>query len=393
MAKFLEDIEPTKEVPKAAPQADDPDFSALFRKPGEERRPQPEMPTERTNTMAGRLSREGYVVGAGAVKGFAHAVEHAVDHPLETTGKLAGAAALGLVLSRPVVGRAFGAPIHLVGASAVAGILNSEGVKGSLNTMQDVWTNPLIDLEASKNKFGSQFGPLAVDLAMMYPTTKLGALAGDSLFVRRVAAEAPTVVAKPGRDLPDVRRPLVADSVAGKKVLDADVIGPKYRADLDQLNTLPRTVEVTPSMTMDDVAVRLLNERAAFTGERVTPKVIADEVARLQKLNNIEDASSLPPSILAYDKASIEQLAEKTVFKFVPQIGQFFKSKGLMTEQQVEAVFAHQQTLPAAGRPYFGELAVQQGFVTQPQVDAAMAEQNALKDALAKLRNEMFSVQ
>ena len=62
--------------------------------------------------------------------------------------------------------------------------------------------------------------------------------------------------------------------------------GAKYADSVKKLYDLPRTYQGQDGDTFPTVAEKVLKERSAVTGERVTPDNVAKETERLQKLNS-----------------------------------------------------------------------------------------------------------
>ncbi|CAN5536925.1 hypothetical protein BH10CYA1_BH10CYA1_18110 [soil metagenome] len=187
--------------------------------------------------------------------------------------------------------------------------------------------------------------------------------------------------------IPDVLRPYLPEN----SVLDAKrmaKIGKGYRRDLRALFALPTTVLAQPGDNAESIGERLLIERKSITGERITVETIAKEVARVRSLNQaLDTVVDLPDrQVITYTTETLKALADATRFKHVPPLGQFLKASGKVSDAQIEAAFAHQQTLPKdAPRRFLGEILTDMGIISSADADAAEATQKGLKAYLSGL--------
>ncbi len=90
--------------------------------------------------------------------------------------------------------------------------------------------------------------------------------------------------------------------------------------------------------------------------------------------------------------ATLVKAAEELQFKHVPQLGQFLKGTGKISETQIEAALQIQRGLPKDGpRKLLGEILVENKLAAQADVDLAFANQQELKSALRTVREKFLS--
>lgn len=206
------------------------------------------------------------------------------------------------------------------------------------------------------------------------------------------AAEKEAVVKQVG-EIPNVVRPQ-GEALGGKVASDAfKQYGDAYKGSLAELKTIPSHYTPSAGESTAQFAERIIKDRGRVTGERVFPDTIEKEVKRLQALNPELEAAGLKEGqqVLVHDQTAMNALADTTMFKHVPQIGQILKRNGV-PEEAVEQAFKIQQAIPPGpNRPLIGQILVDNKLATKEQVDLAFADQNALKDALKAVKREVWA--
>lgn len=205
-------------------------------------------------------------------------------------------------------------------------------------------------------------------------------------------AEKEAVVKQVG-EIPNVVRPQ-GEALGGKVASDAfKQYGDAYKGSLSELKSIPSHYTPAAGESASQFAERIIKDRGRITGERVFPDTVEKEVKRLQALNPQLESAGLKEGqqILVHDQASMSALADTTMFKHVPQIGQILKRNGV-PEEAVEQAFKIQQAIPPGpNRPLIGQILVDNKLATKEQVDLAFADQNALKDALKAIKKEVWN--
>lgn len=205
-------------------------------------------------------------------------------------------------------------------------------------------------------------------------------------------AEKEAVVKQVG-EIPNVVRPQ-GEALGGKVVSDAfKPFGDAYKGSLTELKTIPSHYTPAAGESTSQFAERIIKDRGRITGERVFPDTVEKEVKRLQALNPGLESAGLTEGkqVLVHDQSSMSALADTTMFKHVPQIGQILKRNGV-PEEAVEQAFKIQQAIPPGpNRPLIGQILVDNKLATKEQVDLAFADQNALKDALKAIKKEVWN--
>lgn len=193
--------------------------------------------------------------------------------------------------------------------------------------------------------------------------------------------------------IPDVLRPtLPANSVFNEQRFTDAAKG--YRQDIVNLKLLPHTEIGKAGDTAETVASRILKDRTALTGERFTPANIDKELAYITGAN--EPLKGLPnwegQTIKTYDDARIKNIAtDALMFKHVPPLGQFLKATGKVTEDDIQAAFAHQGTLPKdAPRRFLGQILEDKGLISAADANAAESTQKALKEFLKQTSTDLL---
>lgn len=226
---------------------------------------------------------------------------------------------------------------------------------------------------------------------------KLGTRASAENLVAKplspgAAAEKEAVVKQVG-EIPNVVRPQ-GEALGGKVAGDAfKQYGDAYKGSLTELKTIPSHYTPNAGESTAQFAERIIKDRGRVTGERVFPDTIEKEVKRLQALNPELETAGLKEGqqVLVHDQAGMNALADTTMFKHVPQIGQILKRNGV-PEEAVEQAFKIQQSIPPGpNRPLVGQILVDNKLATKEQVDLAFADQNALKDALKAVKKEVWA--
>lgn len=196
-----------------------------------------------------------------------------------------------------------------------------------------------------------------------------------------------------GSIIPDMERPFLQGATLNTFEFSLKAKA-SYEADLIKLASLPHQAEAAAGENLATFAERTLKERAKLTGERVNPDSIAKETERLSKLNpSVKaemDLSGL--NLVTADGKAVIKFAEELQFKHVPQIGQFMKGTGKITEEHIEAALTIQRGMPQdAQRRFLGEILVDNKLAQQADVDAAFAHQQELKSVMKSVREKFFA--
>ncbi len=208
----------------------------------------------------------------------------------------------------------------------------------------------------------------------------------------KVVFEAPALQRKTveGTIIPDVVRPMMEK---GKSLVTPEAlseVGKKYAGSLDDLFKLPKQMIVEDGHTMTQVATSALKARGATTGERFTEAAVTAEAERLLALNPVlKEATSIGGmKITVLDQNHLTKLAGGDLqFKFTPQLGQFLKSTGKITEEHISEAMALQK---GGNKKMLGEILVDLNHATKADVDAAFADQNIMKAALKEVREQFL---
>lgn len=193
-----------------------------------------------------------------------------------------------------------------------------------------------------------------------------------------------------GKKIPDIQRPQVAESNFS---LDAvkQKASASYSEDLSKIWKLPATGRANEGENLAGFAERNLRDRATLTGERINPEAIAKELDRISKLNpEINADAILSGKVLNVNTPdSLLKAAEELQFKHVPQIGQFLKGTGKISEEQIGKALEIQRAIPqGAPRKLIGEILVENKLAAQADVDLAFSNQQELKAALKEVREK-----
>lgn len=193
-----------------------------------------------------------------------------------------------------------------------------------------------------------------------------------------------------GALLPNVERPFLQNGIAQGFV---ERTREAYAQDLIGLWTMPRKMTALADDTLPSFAERALKQRAGITGERILPETIGKEIERLGALNaGLSGESKLMgKTLITTNEQHLLKLAEDTQFKHIPQIGQFLKATGKISEETIETALKIQKSSPAPA-PRIGEILVNKKLAAQADVDAAFGAQQELKDILKELRLKFIEV-
>ncbi|MBX9687952.1 MAG: hypothetical protein K2X27_14700 [Candidatus Obscuribacterales bacterium] len=193
-----------------------------------------------------------------------------------------------------------------------------------------------------------------------------------------------------GSPLPDISRPFLADGSLNAGFVAAS--REAYAGDLCKLLARPASIESKAGESLGQFAERTLKDRVPLTGERLSAEAVEKEASRLAELNQLtKDAALNGEALRIFDEKSFAKTAEEMAFKHVPQIGQFLKGTGKITEEQIEQALAIQRGLPKDGpRKLIGEILVENKLALQSDVDKAFANQQELKTALKDLREKFL---
>ncbi len=208
----------------------------------------------------------------------------------------------------------------------------------------------------------------------------------------KVVFEAPALQRKTveGAIIPDVVRPMVEK---GKSLVTPEAlseVGKKYAGGLDDLFKLPKQMIVEEGHTVTQVATSALKARGATTGERFTEAAVTAEAERLLILNPaLKEATNIGGmKITVLDESHLTKLAGGDLqFKFVPQLGQFLKSGGKITEEHISEAMALQKS---GNKKMLGEILVDLNHATKADIDAAFTDQNVMKAALKEVREQFL---
>ncbi|MBY0552717.1 MAG: hypothetical protein K2W95_35870 [Candidatus Obscuribacterales bacterium] len=186
-----------------------------------------------------------------------------------------------------------------------------------------------------------------------------------------------------GKPLPDILRTaasdvsLEAEGAAFKNALES--ASAAYERDMLKLWALPRSTTAASGDTLQSLASRLISERAVFTGEAISPKLIATELASLQRLNPLLTQGCVveASTVATYDVHRLTAIASDLRFRHVPQIGKFL---GISEKQVAEALEIQMKDKSRL----LGDIFIEQKLATPASVEAAFGRQKQLKEALAE---------
>jgi hypothetical protein len=120
----------------------------------------------------------------------------------------------------------------------------------------------------------------------------------------------------------------------------------------------------------------------------VSDEAIATEAKRIKSLNP-DIGKNSNQRLLVHDAPTLGALADTSIYKHVPQIGQLLKQHGV-SEENMQDALRIQSSLPAENRPLIGQVLVDAKLATRAQVDQAFEQQNALKALLKSVRDDIF---
>ncbi|CAN5262685.1 hypothetical protein BH11CYA1_BH11CYA1_02150 [soil metagenome] len=208
----------------------------------------------------------------------------------------------------------------------------------------------------------------------------------------KTAFETPALARKTidGAAIPDVARPLLEKGSALTTPEALAATAKKYESGLSDLFKLPRETVAEAGQSLDDLAAKTLQSRAATTGERFTEMATKAEAERLASLNpSLKGLSDLGGSkVTVLDQDHLVKLAGSDLqFKFTPQLGQFLKAGGKITEEHIGEAFAVQK---GGSKKLLGEILVDLKHATTADVEQAFADQNTVKAALKAAREEFL---
>ncbi len=193
-----------------------------------------------------------------------------------------------------------------------------------------------------------------------------------------------------GAVIPDVVRPQLEKGLSLTTPEALAATGKKYESGLVELFKLPREAVGEAGQTIDDFALGSLKSRAGTTGERVTEFAAKGESERLLSINphaaGLSDLGGVKMTVL--DEAQLVKLASGDVqFKFTPQLGQFLKATGKITEEHIGEAMAVQK---AGSKKMLGEILVDLKHAEQADVDLAFSSQNIVKATLKEVRENFL---
>ena len=228
------------------------------------------------------------------------------------------------------------------------------------------------------------------DLRIISSEAKAGAA---ELNGAKAAFESPALQRKTidGVVIPDVARPLLekGSSLTTPEALAATT--KKYEAGLTDLFKLPREAVGEAGQGLDQLAAKTLQSRAATTGERFTEAATKAEAERLAALNptlkGVTDLAGAKVTVLDQDHL-IKLAGSDLQFKFTPQLGQFLKAGGKITEEHIGEAFAVQK---GGSKKLLGEILVDLKHATTADVEQAFADQNTVKAALKAAREAFLA--
>lgn len=232
------------------------------------------------------------------------------------------------------------------------------------------------------------------DFRIISSEAKAGAEAGAAeIKGAKAAFESPALQRKTidGVVIPDVARPLLekGSSLTTPEALAATT--KKYEAGLTDLFKLPRETVGEAGQGLDQLAAKTLQSRAATTGERFTEAATKAEAERLAALNptlkGVSDLGGAKVTVLDQDHL-IKLAGSDLQFKFTPQLGQFLKAGGKITEEHIGEAFAVQK---GGSKKLLGEILVDLKHATTADVEQAFADQNTVKAALKAAREAFLA--
>lgn len=218
--------------------------------------------------------------------------------------------------------------------------------------------------------------------------------AGNGLAKLEFRAGQGLLKTKEGLPIPDLERPFLSDSALQLGNL-TEKARESYAGDLVKLWTMPRTAVGQLGENAETFAERMLKERAVLTRENITPDALAKELQKIIELNGGGLSAKVEVAgrelAIASDSTFVKA-AEEMQFKHVPQIGQFLKGTGRISEEQIDSALQIQRSLPKDGpRKLLGEILVENKLAAQSDVDLAFANQQELKSALRSVREKFLS--
>jgi hypothetical protein len=138
-----------------------------------------------------------------------------------------------------------------------------------------------------------------------------------------------------------------------------------------------------------DVARPLLEKGSSLTTSEAlaATKAEAERLAALNPaLKGVSDLAGAKVTVL--DRDHLIKLAGSDLqFKFTPQLGQFLKAGGKITEEHIGEAFAVQK---GGSKKLLGEILVDLKHATTADVEKAFADQNTVKAALKAAREDFL---
>lgn len=255
---------------------------------------------------------------------------------------------------------------------------------------------PLYRSAASELKAGESIFARAGAEITGTPATVIADAADNSIVAAAkksgTTLEAPALQRKTveGAAIPDVVRPQLEKGLSLTTPEALAATSRKYESGLAELFKLPREAVGEAGQSIDDFALSALKSRSVVTGERVTEFAAKGESERLLAMNphaaGLTDLGGVKMSVL--DEAHLIKLASTDVqFKFTPQLGQFLKAGGKITEEHIGEAMAVQK---AGSKKMLGEILVDLKHADQADVDLAFASQNTVKAALKEARENFL---
>jgi hypothetical protein len=165
----------------------------------------------------------------------------------------------------------------------------------------------------------------------------------------------------------------------------------EFKAGAGALRTLEG--EVIPDVARPALQANILTDgEAAFKKAMETAKTgyKTDLEAMLKVPGQITTATG--EVITAPTAEQLNKAATDLSFKHVPQLGQFLKGTGKISEEQIEAALKIQRAIPKeAPRKLLGEILVENNLAKQADVDLAFARQTEMKKELKNVFEKITS--
>ena len=197
--------------------------------------------------------------------------------------------------------------------------------------------------------------------------------------------------------IPNIERPFLT---SGSLEVDT-MIGKAreaYAGDLIRLLERPHSAKALAGENLAQFSERVFKDRALLTKERLTAETASKELSRISGLNGglAAEADVSAQMLKVSNPAHFAEVAAEMQFKHVPQIGQFMKASGQISEAQIQAALTEQgkNTSRRIGEILVDLAPASEKTAMQASVDLSFSTQNHMKAVLKDLREKfLFTVQ